>query len=125
MGVRTGRRALWEPTLPWGSLHGHRGRGAQYLLSQRGHDVLLFPDADAWVTRGVIVDHCEPQQTAHAAKATWEARTQLVFRQISELREGVSLKSATSSPNTPVHRSFTPGPPFSHLFISMRLHISM
>lgn len=47
-------------------------RGALYLLSQRGHDVLLFPDTYARVTHGVIVNHREPQDTAAAAHAAWK-----------------------------------------------------
>lgn len=55
-------------------------RAALYLLSQRRHDVVLFPDAYAWVMHGVIINHHEPQETADTANATWEAGIQLVFR---------------------------------------------
>lgn len=75
-------------------------RRLPYLLGQRGHDVLLLPDAYARVVLGVVVDHGEPQDTAHAAHAAWEAGVPPGCRGICELGDG-------GSPPT----SGTPAPP--------------
>lgn len=78
-GLRGHRTSTWvfgrqraPPHAPH-HLCGSRGEGRRYLLSQRGHDVLLLVEAYARVTHGVVVNDGEPQQTAHAAQATWEA----------------------------------------------------
>lgn len=87
-GVGPGRGApLWEPHSCAGATGTAPGQQGclPYLLRQRGHDVLLLPDAYARVVLGVVVDHGEPQDTAHAADAAWEAGAPPGFRWICEL----------------------------------------
>lgn len=103
------------------SPHGHRWRGERYLLSQRGHDVLLFPDTYAWVMHGVIINHGEPQQTADTADATWEGGTQSVFRSICELGAEFSLTWHASPKFTATPPQ---GPKFSHFCFFILLQMS-
>lgn len=52
------------------SPYGDRSSRRRGLLSQRGHDVFLFPGTYAWVMPGVVINHSEPQQAADTADAT-------------------------------------------------------